>query len=201
MARKYHSYNQTHRIDKGVKQKLCVKCERWLGYGEFLKDRSRKDGLRRLCIECERAYDRKRYRKNRKHVRKHLRYKDRHRVVHGVKQKLCCHCEKWNDESQFPKNRNSQDGLHWRCKECLNECARKRYVQAKDTRKRNLRYEDRHRIVDGVKKKFCRMCRRWKAESEFNKNRCKKDGLSERCKKCSCWVSKEYYRRRLSVKN
>jgi hypothetical protein len=47
------------------------------------------------------------------------------------------------------------------------------------------RYEECHRVVDGVKQKRCRRCKSWKTESEFYKNRSYKDGLQVPCKACS----------------
>ena len=48
-----------------------------------------------------------------------------------------------------------------------------------------LRNDDSHRLVNGVWKKFCRKCKRWKDETAFYKNRSGKDGLDDRCKTCS----------------
>jgi hypothetical protein len=48
-----------------------------------------------------------------------------------------------------------------------------------------LSYEQRHRVVGGVKQKRCGKCRKWKAESEFYKKSAYKDGLTVWCKSCS----------------
>ncbi|MHC4751917.1 MAG: hypothetical protein ACYTFW_18840 [Planctomycetota bacterium] len=72
MTKKYYSYEQTHHTFKGVKQKRCTKCMKWKDESEFRKDSARKDGLRNRCKDCDRAHDRKRYRKNGKAVRKLL---------------------------------------------------------------------------------------------------------------------------------
>ena len=186
MTKRYYKYGETHRTVKGVKQKLCTKCETWKGKSEFRKDRARKDGLGRLCRECDRAYERASYRKDKKHVKELLRYEESHRTVRGVKQKLCCGCKQWKKGSLFHKNRRSKDGLQWRCKECECKHARKRYDRIRRAGRKNLRYEDRHRIVNGIREKLCRKCSEWKAESEFYKNKSSRDGLGSRCKKCSC---------------
>ena len=156
MAKKYYKYEETHRTVKRVKQKRCIKCKKWKAESEFHKDRFRRDGFRIYCKGCAQWYDRKHRGKNRKAVRQYMRYKDRHRVVRGVKQKLCYGCKQWKYESQFFKNRRSNDGLGSQCR----ECHKKRYELATKTGRKNLRYEDRHRIVNRAKEKLCRkMCR------------------------------------------
>ena len=181
MTKKYYKYKETHRKVKGVQQKLCTKCIKWKGESEFRRERATKDGLSRLCRECGRSRERAIYRKDKKHVRERLTYEENHRTVHGVKQKLCCGCKQWKKGSLFHINRRSKDGLQWQCK----ECARKRREGIRKAGRRNLRYEDRHRVVKGVKQKFCRKCKRWRNESEFYKDRSVKDGLDNRCKECS----------------
>jgi hypothetical protein len=110
-----------------------------------------------------------------------LRYEERHRTIRGVKEKLCCSCKQWKYESHFHKNCWSNDGLSFQCK----ECERKDYEQTNKSVRRNLRFEDRHRVVDGVKEKFCRKCSKWKTENEFYRSRSTKDSLCNWCKKCS----------------
>jgi hypothetical protein len=128
-------------------------------------------------------------------------YEESHRTVGGVKQKLCCRCKKWKDESQFHRNLRSKDGIQWKCKECESKYARKRYNRIRKTGRKNLRYEDRHRIVNEIKQKYCRKCKRWKSENEFYKARSRKDGLMSRCKKCSYKPAKKSRKRRSAVKN
>ena len=105
--------------------------------------------------------------------------------VNGTKEKLCGKCRKWKSESQFGKNRSSKDGIQWQGRECESKYAHKHYEEIRKSWRRNLRYEDRHRVVKGAKEKFCRKCRRWKRESDFYKDNSEKDGLTVRCKKCS----------------
>ena len=185
MSKKCYSYEETHRTVKGVKHKLCVKCNKWKGKSEFRREPARKDGLRRLCRECDRARERAIYRKDKKHVRERLRYEESHRTFRGVKQKLCSLCKEWIDESHFHRDRRSRDGLDPRCKECKSKYVRKRYERIGKPGRKTLRYEDRHRVVKGVKKKLCTKCRRWKKESGFYKDNSTRDGLMGRCKKCS----------------
>jgi len=118
-------------------------------------------------------------------LRKIPRYDDCHRVVKGTKEKLCHKCRKWKGESQFSKNRSSNDGVQSQCKECKSKYARKRYERIRKVGRKYLRFEDRHRVVNGVTQKLCRKCNRWKDETAFYKNRSAKDGLDERCRKCS----------------
>ena len=63
------------------------------------------------------------------------------------------------------------------------------------------KYEDFHRVVDGVKQKLCRKCNEWKPESEFHKNASCKDGLAGSCKTCKAEVAREYRKRRKAAKD
>ena len=63
------------------------------------------------------------------------------------------------------------------------------------------KYEDFHRVVDGVKQKLCRKCNEWKPESEFHKNTSSKDGLAASCKVCKAKAARQYRERRRAEKN
>jgi len=134
-------------------------------------------------------------------AKRYDKYIESHRTVRSRKQKLCTKCKKWKDESQFCINRKSKDGLQWRCRNCESKYARKRYERISKGARRNLRYEDCHRLVNRVKEKLCRKCRKWKSENEFYKHRSKKDGLMSRCKKCTYKPAQKSRKRRSSVKN
>jgi hypothetical protein len=185
MVKRYYKCEETHQTVKGIKLKRCTKCKRWKELSEFNKDRARKDGLKVYCKSCNKAYVIKRRRKSKKPVRDYLRYEDRHRVIRGFKEKLCSRCKQWKYYSEFYKSSRTKDGLSFRCKECSNKATSKPYNPKKKNVRRYMRYEDRHRIIDGVKQKYCRHCKRWKNEDKFYKDRGKKDGLNDRCKKCS----------------
>jgi len=199
MTKRYYKCEETHQTFNGVKHKRCTKCMRWKEESEFCKDRARKDGLKIYCKGCNNAYLLRHLRKNRKgkKTRVYLRYEDRHREIRGFKEKLCSHCKKWKYYSEFHKNSRSKDGLKLWCK----ECGRKRYERIREAGRRNLRYEDCHRVVNGVKQKYCRKCKKWKNENEFNKNRSGKDGLMGRCKKCLYKPAEKSRKKRSAVKN
>ena len=72
-------------------------------------------------------------------------------------------------------------------------------IEEKSTEKEN-KYENTHRIVDGVKQKLCRKCREWKPETEFHKNASCKDGLAVSCKTCKAEAAREYRKRRKTAK-
>ena len=131
MTKKYYKYEETHRKVDGRKQKFCTKCETWKVEREFSKDRSNRDGLDMRCRDCARVHSQARYRKSikRKKVITYLRFKDRHRVVKRVRQKLCTKCGKWIKEIEYYKSSAEKDGLMSRCKKCT-------YKPAKKSRKR-----------------------------------------------------------------
>lgn len=198
MTKRYYKCEETHRTFRGVKLKRCTKCKRWKEESEFNKDRARKDGLRIYCKGCDTAYGRKHYRRNRKNkkaVRDYLSYEERHRTVKGFREKLCSRCKKWKTESNFAKDRTAKDGFGCWCK----ECDRKRFEPNRKTTRRYLRYEERHRVVDGTKEKLCSKCGRWKRVSEFYRSRSTRDGLNGQCKKCSYKAVKKPRKKRLDV--
>jgi len=184
--RKRFRYDERHRVVKGTKEKLCSKCRIWKVESQFRKIRSSKDGLNWRCKECEYEYDRKRYERIRKTGRRNLRYEERHRTVGEVKQNFCRECNRWNNESEFYRKRSKKDGLDGRCKNCSSKASGKSYEWKRKGARKYLRYEDRHRIVNGVREKLCTKCRRWKKESDFYKSRSSKGGLRGRCRKCLC---------------
>jgi len=182
--------------------KQCTKCKKRKDESEFNKNRKNKDGLSLLCKKCSREYSRRRYRKNRGTVKKYIRYEERHRTFDGVKQKRCTKCKKWKDESKFGKDRYYKDGLKYNCKDCERAYTRKCYKKEGKGLKTYYRYEECHRVVDGVKQKRCRRCKSWKAESEFYKSRSCKDGLQVPCKACSNKATnKSRKKRRMAVRN
>jgi len=78
---------------------------------------------------------------------------------------------------------------------------RPKVLQEKGRVKRYYRYEERHRVVDGVKEKRCYRCKKWKAESEFYKRYSHKDGLAVWCKGCSDKAVIKSRKRRPAVRN
>jgi len=195
MTKRYYKCEETHHTVNGVRLKRCTKCKRWKEESEFSKDRARKDGLKIYCKSCNNAYALKLRRKSKKAVRDYLRYEDRHRVIRGCKEKLCSLCKKWKYYSDFYKNRRTKDGLSCGCK----ECERERIGHKIKGVRKNLRYEDRHRLVNGIKEKLCRKCGKWKKENEFYINRSAKDGLNECCKECSYKAAKKLRKRGLAA--
>ena len=136
MAKRRHSYEESHRTVNGIKQKRCSKCKKWKKESEFYKTPSCKDGLNYSCKECWRRYGRMYYRRDGKSVRRHYTYEESHRVVGGVTEKRCRRCKKWKAESDFYKDLRYKDGLQGRCKKCANktnkESRRKRLLAIKN---------------------------------------------------------------------
>ena len=196
-ARVYLRFEDRHRVIRGLKEKLCSRCKKWKYYSDFHKNRRSKDGLSLGCKECES----KRYERIKKGARKYLRFEDRHRVVKGIKEKFCRKCSKWKKESEYYTHRSNKDGLSVRCKKCSYEATGKPYKPKIKSVRRNLRYEDRHRVINGVNQKYCRRCKKWKNEYKFYRDKSKKDGLKDRCQKCSYKPVKKSRKRRPAVKN
>ena len=101
------------------------------------------------------------------------------------KKKVCTKCGKLKDKSEFGKHPGFKDGLTYWCKECKRKYARMRRRKNHSSVKKYLRYEERHRVVRGVRQKQCCNCSKWKVESMYYKRRRTKDGLCVRCKECA----------------
>jgi hypothetical protein len=115
----------------------------------------------------------------------------------NAKMKQCSKCRQWKAKTDFHKNPLHRDGLHYWCKTCKSAYGRK----PTDVRVRKYRtYEQRRRVVGGVRQKQCSNCSRWKAETEFYKSRITKDGLAYKCKRCADKATNECRRRRQSGK-
>ena len=114
--------------------------------------------------------------------------------------KQCTKCKKLKSKSEFGKNRSRKDGLCLWCKKCVREYSRRRYRRIRGPVKKYLRYEERHRVVDGVKQKRCSMCKRWKAESEFYKKQRHKDCLTVWCKECANKATNKARKKGLAIR-
>ena len=115
--------------------------------------------------------------------------------------KQCTKCKKRKDESKFGKGRYSKDGLRYWCKDCVRADMRERYKKEGKGLKKYYRYEESHRVVDGMKQKRCSRCKRWKVESDFYKRGSNKNGLAAWCKECSDKATNKCHRRRAAVRN
>jgi len=198
-VRVYLRFEERHRIVKGVRQKLCYRCKQWKDESHYYGYYRLKDGLSLSCKDCHKKNARERYERKKKGARRYLRYEQCHRVVKGIKEKFCRKCRKWKKESEYYKHRSTKDGLSTRCRKCIYKAASESYEPKRKSARRNLRYEDRHRVVKGVKQKYCRTCKRWKSESGFYKDSLRKDGLMGRCKECSYEPVKKSHKRRSAV--
>ncbi len=133
-------------------------------------------------------------------MKKHLVYEESHRTIDGVKQKRCSRCKKWKDEIQFGKDSKSKDGLRYWCKDCVRADMRERYKKQGKGLKTYYRYEECHRVVDGMKQKRCSRCNKWKTESNFYKRRSNKDGLAAWCKECSDIATNKAHKKRFAIR-
>ena len=134
MTRKYFRYEDTHRKVNGRKQTYCIKCHECKVEREFGKDRSSRDGLDMRCKDCAKLHAQElhmRATRKRRKVTAYIRFKDRHRTVNRVKQKLCTTCGEWKELNEYYKNSATRDGLMGRCKECIYSPTSRRKLQAK----------------------------------------------------------------------
>ena len=115
--------------------------------------------------------------------------------------KRCSKCKKIKDEGEFGKDRSRRDGLNVLCKKCAREQTRRFYRKDGRRVKKYYRYDESHRVVDGVREKRCRRCKKWRTESEFYRLRRAKDRLSMWCKECADKAIRKSRKRRLAVRS
>jgi len=104
------------------------------------------------------------------------------------------------DEQQQPEVPESKQVEQVPERKVVAEPAFEKPVEGEPAGKGN-KYDDLHRVVDGVKQKLCRKCKEWKPESEFHKNASCKDGLARSCKTCKANAAREYRKRRKDAKD
>jgi hypothetical protein len=62
-TRRNYTYEESHRIVDGVRQKRCSKCKRWKAESKFYRVHARKDGLATSCKKCASRASMESYRK------------------------------------------------------------------------------------------------------------------------------------------
>ena len=117
-------------------------------------------------------------------TKRYYKCEETHQTVKGVKLKRCTKCKRWKEVSEFCKDRGRKDGLRIYCKSCNNAYVLRHRRKNKKPVRDYLRYEDRHRVIRGVKEKLCSSCKKWKFYSDFYKDNRKKDRLVSWCKEC-----------------
>lgn len=101
--------------------------------------------------------------------------------VEGVLSVVSPSSSLWSmNRSDFNRNRKSKNGLGVYCKKCGKRRARTDYERNRTATERNIRFEDRHRVVDGAIEKPCTKCGRSEKEGKYYKCRSNRDGLSSR---------------------
>src|ERR1043165_4110675 len=87
--------------------------------------------------------------------------------------KVCSQCNVEKSLNEFYKDKSRKSGYHPYCKKC-------KIIKAKELAQKYSVLETR----DTKEKKICGRCKIEKSVSEFIKNRCCKDGLTNECKDC-----------------
>ena len=82
-------------------KKVCSKCKTEKPVAEFGKDRSRSDGLRSYCRQCQRDYD-----------------KSKNNPPRTTGTKTCSKCKTEKPVAEFSKQKSSSDGLRAQCRQC-----------------------------------------------------------------------------------
>lgn len=118
-------------------------------------------------------------------TKRYYKYAETHRTVKGRRLKYCTSCKQWRSMSEFRVDRYKRDGLKIKCRDCDSAYERSRRTRRRTEVRVYLKFEQRHRIVNGRREKQCSKCGKWKKETEYHKQKSARDGLSGWCKGCS----------------
>lgn len=137
-----------------VVQKVCNKCNKSKLAEFFYKDKTKSDGLRNACKECEK--------KNRKKF-----------DPSNITNKTCCVCKKALPVSNFDKDTRVKDGFRRHCKACRPTIDKERQEKKEKENPQPL-----------VERKLCIGCSQVKPASEFKINAKSSDNLTYKCIVC-----------------
>lgn len=152
--------------------KLCCRCNTEKPENEFSKDKNAKDGLCRVCKQCNKEYQIE-YRKNKQ------KKWDGRVVAH----KVCSKCGVKRPASDFNRNVSSIDGMDRNCKICKKSYRQKnRDILLAKSREYNIKIAASEKIK--VDRRVCSQCNVYKKAAEFWKSKHTRDGLYSICVEC-----------------
>lgn len=93
--------------------------------------------------------------------------------------KTCTRCDTTKPISDFYKRKDSKDGHHWQCKQCIRDQVNARYAQTA-VRKGHARRDDWRET-----ERRCTACDTWKPWEEFGPRKTGRNGRSPRCLSCT----------------
>ena len=111
--------------------KECCKCHEIKEVSEFSKDKSKKDGIRTTCKECDNKRHSEEYYKqnvNKERIQQRgiiRNYDDNGNLI----SKECSKCHEIKEVSEFNKDKSKKDGVATACKECKKEQISEYYKQ------------------------------------------------------------------------
>jgi len=151
-----------------VVDKQCRQCGRVRDISEFGETSSSRDGYYKECIDCQmETRSRKRYRKN--------------EATWDGKTNICRSCGKEKPNFEFVPSRYDSGGTGY-CMYCHSEMHRYIYQE----------YQDELDKVGYSLEHHCKKCGRLLPLDQFALDRCKKDGLDDKCLDCRKEQFEEY---------
>ena len=132
-----------------VTHKVCSKCGELKSIDEFSADKSKSDGHRSKCKECNKKYDKKHYKENKEQIKgyskkyyeenkerrkeydKKYRKEYKEREKYNVTHKVCSKCGELKSIGEFHADKGTPDGHASKCKGC-----RKKYMEENKERKK-----------------------------------------------------------------
>jgi len=151
-------------------EKICNKCKKNKNIIEFYKDKSKKDGYRNQCKNCE---------SNLK-----ASYHTNNDNNNPINEKICNKCNILKTIENFSKDKYKKNGYCGNCKNC--ESKRKNKNNPNNT---NIN----ENTNENTNEKVCNKCNVLKNLKDYHKDKSKKDGYRGQCKKCELENKKIYY--------
>ena len=113
--------------------KTCTKCKVFKSFGEFHRDKKRKDGFQFHCKSCvkeyqvanadrKKMYDKRYYVANADKRKLHRKkYYEENRVEENADRKTCTKCKVFKSFGEFHRDKYTKDGFRYLCKSCMKE--------------------------------------------------------------------------------
>ena len=162
---------------------VCSKCHQNKPLTEYNKDKSKTDGLRFSCKQCQ-SIQAKHYRENNKQI-------NANKIVNKNDIKICSKCNLSNLITEYRKNITKSDGIQCYCKLCES-------IEDKLYRDNN-RQINANKVFNDNDIKTCSKCKQQKLYTEFHKCVTEKSGLDKYFKDCKANDLKEYFRKECST--
>ena len=154
-------------------EKICSKCNENKNIEDFFKDKSKKNGYRNQCKKCE-SNLKASYNNNNNNNN------DNNNTIN---EKICNKCNISKTLDNFSKDKYKKNGYRGECKICDSK--------RKNKNKNKNNTDNNTNIISN--EKICSNCNVLKNLEDYHKDKSKKDGFRNQCKKCELEKKVIYY--------